>query len=93
VEVRCKIGCGCGKRRASKDSRISTANTRAAKMTNQTPLSSEVISQRKIKCKKCTYSIKIRDKNLKKMLKCKKSNRLISAIIRDERFKCPIGKF
>jgi predicted Zn-ribbon and HTH transcriptional regulator len=85
------VGCGCGKRRASRNSRRSVDKVR--KMVQRPSLSSEIMSLRKNKCKKCGFSTRVKDRSSKKVLKCKKANRLVGAIIRDERFKCPIGKF
>jgi hypothetical protein len=47
-----------------------------------------VIEERTLKCKDCPYSSKTSVGN-----RCKKSNRLISKIVSDPGFKCPIGRF
>jgi hypothetical protein len=102
------MGCGCGRNssrissptrsvRSARPSGI-RANSSIRRTNNTRPISFNIIStkaassedlkKRKKKCKKCPF---VNGTELGK--RCRKTNRLVSRIIADIHFRCPINRF
>ena len=50
-------------------------------------------NERKALCLSCPLSQQTRNERIRGIMVCHKTNRLIESLIKDIRFKCPIGKF
>ena len=76
------MSCGCNRNKKA----IIKKNLTVVKL--NTDLSGSQVSLRKKKCTSCPFNIQGGTRG-----RCKKSNRLISKLIIDSSFKCPISRF
>jgi hypothetical protein len=97
------MGCGCGRKRVSRATRIKkqTAKavsarkslrkriqTTAIKAASTSPLTANASV-----CLSCVESKQSSDEKKRGIRVCHKTNRLIRNIVKDPRFACPLGKW
>ena len=99
------MGCGCGKNRQSRSSRLNSQRIKQVRARNRRLIlakkqkqvnSSTVLShinQKAIICSRCEQSAQTSKEKQKGLKIWQKTNRLISNLIRDARFKCPKRKW
>jgi len=100
LKERCVIGCGCGKNKKNRSKRIELARKKivAAKKLQKIKstkilANSPPLAQKTAICMSCNQSRQTVNERKRGLRVCHQSNRLISNITKDNRFKCPIGKW
>ena len=81
-------GCRRKKKSASSRSQSKKTTTKAVLKKVNSDLDNTKIFNRKKKCSKCPFATTPGLSG-----RCKKGNRVISKIVEDASFKCPIGRF
>ena len=96
------MGCGCGRTRTNKTSRVNRVKKqitkkRKAKIANLNLTSTAAVvtplTSKSSTCLSCVESKQSPEERKKGIRVCHKSNRLINNILRDTRYTCPLGKW
>ena len=94
IGKRCDIGCGCNKNRVSRSSRLNRTLAQKRKRINKVIVKKITKSSGKGGiCSICPYSAQTKEETKKGLKVCHKTNRLILNLLKDPKFKCPIGKW
>ncbi len=97
MKERCLIGCGCGKSKKSRSQRlkaqkIQSKNRKIMKKQRATLLASP-FGQKTAICLSCPQSTQTKNERKRGLRVCHKTNRLISNLVKDDKFICPIGRW
>ncbi len=105
MKVRCNIGCGCNKNKnkQSRSKRISSQRVKQLKTRNkQTPKAKRKVNilskitepnKKNLICMACPQSAQTSKEKKRGLKICHKTNRLVTNLIKDGRFTCPIGNW
>ena len=88
-----KVGCGCGKSRPSRSSRLASQRLKQLSIRKKSLNMISPLGQKIGICKSCSFSVQTKDEKKRGIKICHKTNRLINNIIKDIKFKCPVRKW